>query len=301
MRAGSLILFLLTVLSSGNVHSSQTSYQFTQAFTNCVRSHGTEAKDQQTGGSAVSGLMNGSDLSGKGALSKDKRYWAYMNCLNNAVGGTAKTALPVAKTCKPSGKLPPGTEGKVFSYGGASWTCANGNWSGSGSLPGEVNNKTPCPAKTVKEGSCSFSSPEMAYNSSITLTDNAFSNGDFYQGRILLSCQGGEATVESKSCVIQSCEAGQNLTWHSSNTDSSARCEGQVSSDGESTHQHVVRFFSSLQEAKLSSNVNEGSASFICEDNRWKLNSGDCRKKSIDELRCSQRVNSIGKMEFSCI
>lgn len=304
-------MILVITFSAGKVDandgylsaSEQKTYQFTQAFTACVKRNNDNVNEYENGGAAVSGLMNGDNLAGQGALSSDRRYWVYMDCLNASVAGSAMGSLPIAKTCAPTDALPAGSAGKIFSLGNRKWVCTDGYWQmsngGIGSTPEEGRN-IPCVASTVMYNNCSFSAPSMNSGQALKLTDTPFYNGSFFKGEAMASCVNGNVTVSNKSCEKQICEAEKNVVWYSADSSNAVRCEGLVANDGQVTNKNTVTYFGSLLEAKRLTNALTGRAEFVCDNQKWKLLSGTCAKKTAEQLTCSSRINGVGKLEFTC-
>lgn len=304
IKAATLISVLLASFSSSG-QDTQRSYQFTQAFSSCVKGHQQEAYNAESAGAAMSGLMNGQSLS-ESRTAMDSRYWQYMNCLNQGVSGTRQQAVPVAKTCSPNGKLPAGVEGKKFSYKGSVWSCQDGNWSShGGSAPDnggdyDDSNNKPCAGITVTEGACSVELPDMVHGKSSVANQTLWASSAFYTMNVTASCSNGQVEVHKKECVKQSCSSGEKVTWFSTSVNGTERCEGNVDNSGEAEHSAPSTFYRSLIEAKRMSNAKIGEASFICENNAWKLTGGSCRAKLINELICSERIGLNNTLEYSC-
>ena len=296
------LLLLLTLVPCAYAQGTnqQSSYQFTQAFSDCVKSYRQENYDNETAGSAMSGLMNGGNLARKGPM--DSRYWQYMNCLDRSVSGTRQQSLPVAKTCAPNGRLPAGVEGKRFSFNGATWICSNGSWSGGDAAP-PLNNggqDSACVSKTVTHSACSATLPNMPSGKSEVLSVTQWANNGFYKFNVTASCSNGTVTVHKQECVPQSCDSGERLKWFSTSLGSTSQCEGEVDSSGIATHSAPSLFFRTLLEARRMSNAKIGNAEFICEDGAWRLKTGSCRSKNTNELICTERLGVNGALEFSC-
>lgn len=301
-------VFMVSAAASANTQSygdasstGQSSYRFTQAFANCVKQHRLEAYDNESGGAAMSGLMNGADLAGKGALSRDRRYWSYMDCLNTGNSGTSQQALPTAVTCPAQGKIPAGVEGKQFSFNGSTWQCTAGRWSSdAGATAPTLPGTRPCAESSLNVGVCSITVPALLSGKSEVVTNTQLIDRTFHMGSALASCKDGAISYDAKTCKPQTCDSNKKLSWFSTIDGQTSRCEGVVGYDGIAMHTGVHRFFNSLSDAIRNNDAKLGRAEFICENNQWKVFVASCKPKPTSALDCTERRSSTGLIEFSC-
>lgn len=304
MRAISILPHLISctlLIASGTAlaqRANQESYSFTQAFVSCVKENRNEQDAQYNSGAASTGAIGGS-LSNGQPLSADRRYWNYMDCITPGTSGLSRQPLPVGVLCSATQQLPSGTEGKTFLSNGATWTCLSGTWTiteGSNNPPSRLD----CSGKSFSQDSCSFNVGSMKHGQNLVVRTTPSNLSGTY-GNAVASCNNGEITLSKIYCGAKSCRSGEYVTWFEQEENSLHRCRGKINSLGDAEVENVIKFYSTINEALRRSNVLQGNAQYECRGDTWVYISGNCKKKSEDEMTCQARSNALGKSEYYCL